>query len=423
MTHVCRRWRNVIFGSPQRLDLRLLCTNATPVRTSLGIWPPLPITISCKRMLWDGSSNVIAAFEHSNRISDVEIFDIIGSALKNLLGMMRGPFPILRYFYLRSSHKSIPVVPETFLGGSKPRLETFMLSGIPFLSFPKFVFSAISIQFLSLCDIPNSGYISPETMAICLAALPNLIYLSIGFRSPRSRPIQIGPLPLIRSVLPALARLIFHGVSKYLEEFVARIDTPSLWQLHVVYFMDPIFHIPRLHDFIQRTEGLMPCNQACMEFTSPAINIILGSRAQFKMEIRCQRPDWQLSSMAQIFGQLLPLLSQVEQLEIREGFWLEYSRWRDDPDMSPSLWLELLHLFVAVWSLHVSEVLVPPIAVALQELGEGRTMEVLPALQILSLEGLQQAGCVQKVIQSFVTSRQLSGHPIVIETWERQLTR
>ena len=31
LVHVCRKWRNVIFGSPVRLDLRLYCTVGTPV--------------------------------------------------------------------------------------------------------------------------------------------------------------------------------------------------------------------------------------------------------------------------------------------------------------------------------------------------------------------------------------------------------
>ena len=37
--HVCRRWRNVVFGSPLRLNLRLCCTPKTPVRRMLDVWP------------------------------------------------------------------------------------------------------------------------------------------------------------------------------------------------------------------------------------------------------------------------------------------------------------------------------------------------------------------------------------------------
>ena len=36
LVHVCRKWRSVVFGSPRRLNLRLLCTKRTPVREMLA---------------------------------------------------------------------------------------------------------------------------------------------------------------------------------------------------------------------------------------------------------------------------------------------------------------------------------------------------------------------------------------------------
>ena len=32
LVHVCRHWRNIVFVSPLRLNLQLLCTASTPVR-------------------------------------------------------------------------------------------------------------------------------------------------------------------------------------------------------------------------------------------------------------------------------------------------------------------------------------------------------------------------------------------------------
>jgi hypothetical protein len=43
LVHVCRHWRSVVFESPLRLDLQLLCTDKTPVRKMLDIWPPLAL--------------------------------------------------------------------------------------------------------------------------------------------------------------------------------------------------------------------------------------------------------------------------------------------------------------------------------------------------------------------------------------------
>ena len=72
-------------------------------------------------------------------------------------------------------------------------------------------------------------------------------------------------------------------------------------------------------------------------------------------------------------------------------------------------------------SLYLSETLVPHVATALQELDEGGTsIELLPALQSLFLEGLQSVRPELKAIQSFADSRRLSGHPVIIQNWERQ---
>ena len=34
LVHACQRWRYIVFVSPHRLDLRILCRNGTPVRES-----------------------------------------------------------------------------------------------------------------------------------------------------------------------------------------------------------------------------------------------------------------------------------------------------------------------------------------------------------------------------------------------------
>jgi hypothetical protein len=37
LVHVCQRWRSVVFASPRRLDLRLLCSGDRSVRAMLDI--------------------------------------------------------------------------------------------------------------------------------------------------------------------------------------------------------------------------------------------------------------------------------------------------------------------------------------------------------------------------------------------------
>jgi hypothetical protein len=46
---------------------------------------------------------------------------------------------------------------------------------------------------------------------------------------------------------------------------------------------------------------------------------------------------------------------------------------------------------------------------------------MLPALESLSVEDLQQLGPVQKTIGQFIAARQLLGHPVVVYQWDRIL--
>jgi hypothetical protein len=357
---------------------------------------------------------IIAAIERRDRTDQIFIDDINRSALEILAAAMQQPLPTLKRMRLVSYNKSSPVLPETFLGGSAPLLEYFNLDGIPFPTFPRFILSSTLIRNLYISDIPHSGYISPNAMVACLAALPNLKVLFIGFRSPLSRPPQITPPPRTRIVLPALTGLFFQGASEYFEDFVTHIDTPLLNELNVTFFDDLIFEIPRLRHFIGRAQRLKQFDQARMHFEYGNINIRVGL---FELRVLCERPDWQLSSIVQIFGQQLPLLSHVEQLRIFQ-YGQENIQWIDNPDMDSSLWLELFRLLIALQSLYVSANLVAPVAATLQELTEGRTMEVLPALHSLFLQGLEPSGPVPEGIKSFVAARQLSDHHVAVQSWD-----
>ena len=67
LVHVCKRWRLVVFASPCRLNLQLLCTNKRPVH-ALDVWPSLPLVIKCYGGLSrsQDTSNIIAALKQQN---------------------------------------------------------------------------------------------------------------------------------------------------------------------------------------------------------------------------------------------------------------------------------------------------------------------------------------------------------------------
>ena len=204
LVHVCRRWRSVIFRSPRHLQLRLRCKAKTPVRDMLDIWPPFPLVVDDIVGPTEDMDNVIAALERRDRVDTIQLTGVNGSSLEKVLAAMQEPFPELMFLWLLSSGESVPIVPDSFLGGSAPRLLILLLSGIPFPGLRKLLLSATNLVNLQLTNIPHSGYISPDAMVTALTALTRLQNLDLGFRSPRSHPDQASRLPphLTRTVFP-----------------------------------------------------------------------------------------------------------------------------------------------------------------------------------------------------------------------------
>src|SRR5260370_31439080 len=137
LVHVCRRWRSLVLGSPRRLNLRLCCTSETPVRDTLDIWPALPLVVGGCLNYLPSMDGIIAALGQNNRVCEV-ILDLEGWQLEEVLTAMQVPFPELTVVELRvrSECDESPSIPDSFLGGSAPRLQYFDLFGIPFPGLP-----------------------------------------------------------------------------------------------------------------------------------------------------------------------------------------------------------------------------------------------------------------------------------------------
>jgi hypothetical protein len=264
LVHVCQLWRYIVFASPRHLNLRLLCTDRRPVKTMLGIWPALPILV--RVVTKTGGSrdmtNVVAALEEHNRVCHINIQGIPNS----LFTAMERPFPVLKSISLSSDDETVPVLTDSFLGGSAPRLQSLELSGIPYPALPRLLLSTTDLVKLCLLDIPEPGYISPEEMVTVLSPLTKLQTLRLEFRSPRNQANREShhPLapPLRRTSLPSLSSLQFRGDSEYLEDIVAQIDAPLLKRVTTVFFNQRLFDPPLLHHFINRTKSFKTLHQA-----------------------------------------------------------------------------------------------------------------------------------------------------------------
>jgi hypothetical protein len=72
LIHVCRRWRGLVFGSPRRLNLQLVCILGTSARSSLDVWPALPLLIE-GRISEASVDNVVTELEQSDRICQINL--------------------------------------------------------------------------------------------------------------------------------------------------------------------------------------------------------------------------------------------------------------------------------------------------------------------------------------------------------------
>jgi hypothetical protein len=178
-------------------------------KKTLGVWPALPIVI------WDivdftsDEDNTIVALEHRDRVCEIKLEGLTISQSEELLPFMRESFPALTKLQIESySHardEPGPVLPDSFCPTS-----TFPPFGIYFIS-------SIT-ESSSVCKSPRPSLpllysygVHFTRMVAALSALTKLEDMHLFFRYPDSdsdiedRP----PLPLTRSVLPALKWLGF----------------------------------------------------------------------------------------------------------------------------------------------------------------------------------------------------------------------
>jgi len=389
----------------------------------LDIWPELPIVIEGV----EGVHNVIAALELNDRVSRIYLLYVSSSELERIVEAMQDPFPALTDLWLHPTDGMAPVISDSFLGGSAPHLRFLWLQGIPFPALPKLLSSATDLVDLDLNNIPHSGYISPSAMVTCLSTLTRLGSLVLEFQSPRSRPDRTSRLspPLTRTILPALTFLRFEGVTEYLEDLVTQIDAPLLRDISITFFNQLIFNISQLPKFLCRTETFTVLDQATVSFHERFVHVELSQQtgansARLNLKISCRKLDWQLSSLEQVCNSAFPTFSTLERLGLHPYKHDGPALVPGQDDIENTQWLDLLHPFVNVKDLQLSEKVAPCVAPALQELTGERVKEVLPALQNLSLHDFKASRPVEEAIGQFVAARQFSGHPVAIHYGETE---
>ncbi|KAH9169983.1 hypothetical protein EDB89DRAFT_2230940 [Lactarius sanguifluus] len=438
LAHVSWRWRQIISASPRRLNLEILCRDRTPVRKNLGIWPVVPIVMRYGQYDWDtvapdDEDNVIAALEHPDRVCRIGLH-ITRSQLRRITKAMQEPFPVLTRLSISTEDEYVPIIPSRFLAGSAPCLREIKITSIPFPALPTFLLSVSDLVELKLHQIPRTGYISPEVMVAHLAALPRLKILDIGFLTPSPLPGRTPP-PLTRTVLPALN--YFAGACEYMEDFVALIDAPQLRSIEICYFDPIVFGVPRLSEFINRSESLKrTLSRHCQvmiddtdDTINQAINCYIGATTD-KVQHRepetgiyvyflCHGMDRKFLHLALVFGCISPVLDIIHFAINSETLepWLEPPFSPEDVDYFE--WLHL-HTFSSVQTLFVAAIFAGRVSPVLEDIAGDPVTEFLPALELLCLEDQPISS-----VDQFLAARRDSGHPVTIvntkEEFEKRL--
>ena len=434
LVHVCRKWRSVIFASPNFLDLKLVCHPDTRVELT-GVWPDLPIAIrNSITPHFPEDYDVNAAIVRPSRVREMTLF-LTDAELRQFASAMREPFPALIHLSLVFNHTysigRAPALPDGFLGGSASGLQYLKLNGILFQGLPKLLLSATHLVELCLKSPFHSGYISPQPMATCLSALTNLETFALGFdsdsdddeyddlESDNESTYQSSrrPAPPARFVLSALTHFEFKGDGEYLEDLVDRIDAPRLSHLHITFFHPIDFGTRHLVQFINRTPSFETPEKSCVDFDDINVRIRLSSQTSnsgiLDVGASCVTMHGQLTDLVRICTSSFPSLPTIKDLYISER--RRFLHWRSDPRL---LWREFLRQFSSVKDIYISCYLVSHIASSLQLLVEDRST-VLATLQNFFLEEFQPSEPVHEGIEQFVVARRLSDNPITVSVWDR----
>jgi hypothetical protein len=433
LVHVCRKWRRLVFGEPRRLDVQIVVLGGEPEGFMLDVWPTLPIVVRVYEFTSEMLEELVSALEENDRVCEVYC-ELVEYGLVEVAEIMQKPYPALTSLHLEAydaSYSDADIIPDSFLGGSAPRLQSLYLNNLAYPALPKLLLSATGLVRLRLKDIPSSGYISPEAMADCLSSVTRLKELQIGFQSSQPHPDLASqrPSPIQRTVLPVLTTLTFKGTNRYLGDLFSHIDAPLLESVDI-RFLDPaIFDVSQIAPFINCIETFEAFNQAYMLFDHGLVRVTLSSPTgttsgkTLVLSIKCGDSVWQLHSLAQSRRPFSPPLAKSERFDVHDNEERCPPLWADG--MEYARWVDVFCRFTFVENLYLSEGLAACVAPALEELqvnGE-RTANVLPALQNLFVEKLKPSGSGQEAIRKFVAAKGLSGHPVSVQGWAKEVTQ
>ena len=424
LAHVCQRWRNLIFESTSYLGVSLVCTNGTPVADMLAHSPPLPLVIDYftikehPDITAEDEEGAIVALRQRDRVRRVR-FEMPATNLQKLVMTIDEEYPILEHLVILDrtiDNSTILIFPDTL---QAPRLHHLTLIGFTLSTGSRLLTTAVGLVTLYLVMIQPSTYFDPNTLLRWLSFMPQLETFAIGFLFPvpnHDIERQLSHTPIVTPILlPNLHRFVFRGVSSYLEVLVHRITAPRLEKLHIGFFNQLTFSIPRFLQFINTTENLR-FEGAKFKFFKGEVYVGIYPHGEaempvhaFSINVNCWHLDWQVSCTAQISNSLGQIFSEVEHLTLEHE---EHGLSSEEHnEVGRTEWRKLLGSFRGVKTLRIDDGLVEELSRCLQ-LDDGElSLELLPELQELAYSGSGNAG---DAFTSFIDARQNAGRSVTL---------
>ena len=423
LAHVCRRWRHVISTSPRRLGLQILCKSGASIERALDFWGTLPVVVRFnRRKIKSLPQNIRMALCRPDRVREIDL-GLTRTAFISIVDAIKKPFQTLESIRITIKDATGPslLFHNAFLGGSAPCLREIRLDGIsfPFPELNRIISSTNNLVELRLSRIPKAGYFSAEALVTALSASTKLIHLQVSFHYPASLPTESTTTPLQRTTFPSLLFLEFHGASEYLEDFVSRVDFPSLRLMVMELFNQIFFEIPEICRSISLSSAFespfevqislstkLAAERVTVHFRhSEKRGIKPGQRCYLRTD--CEQLDWKLSFVTQVLSQLSLLLKSVGTLQIYDHSDNVTPR---QEDVDSAQWVEIFQPFTHVRELRVSGKVLQGIMRAL--VTEDVAAGVLPELTQLFLWRKFCTPAVVDAAEQFVAARKLSGRAI-----------
>jgi hypothetical protein len=416
LSHVCRRWRHLIYECAFCLGMQVECTNRSPRVDTLDHLPPLPLLVSYwHTMLTErDESGIYHALRLHGRVRHIHL-DLPPSILHKVVVLMDEHFPILEHLSLSfAAENSTPLtLPQAFLA---PNLRYLALPSISPPRRLRVLTSTVFLVTLHLRNIQTSSYFRPRLLVARLGSLPQLEELTIEFSLPIPRPSTERELlgePGAPLTLPSLKKLWFFGVSAYLESLVSQIRVPLLERLEITLFNQIAFVLPQLFHLVDMTEAFkLP--SATVGFGRNEVYVTTVPHdtewfewGPFLLHMKCQQLDWQIDSAAQICHALIITLSGVEKFTLICDWTIPTELQNGMIDRTT--WQDLLRPFTGVKELRVQDVLLEELSRALQVDEVGLDPEFLPNLRSIH--------AADNLFTSFIDARQAVGRPVRFSSW------